>query len=471
MESEEWAEKYRPRSLEEIVGHRKVIEELKKWAESWQQGIPAERAVILYGRPGVGKTTAAHALARSFGWDVIELNASDARTAEVIERVAGSASQMSTFEGSGSRRLIILDEADNLHGTADRGGAKAIIRVLKNTHQPIVLIANEYYDMSKTLRESCRGIKFTPLRTPTIAAFLKKIAAMEHIRVDPQVIEAIALHSNGDMRAAINDFQAIAQGREEVLLEDLSVSLRDSRETVFQVISKIFKSGSMVDAYQLTFQLDETPEDLIHWVDENLPLAYLDSHDLLKSFEVLSRADVFLGRTRRRQNYRMWKHASLLMSGGIAVSKSHVYRGFKRFQSPSLWRRMALSRSVRGLRDSVALKIGRHCHVSGDFARAELIDFLRVLMQDEACAVQVAASLDFSLEEIAYLLQSKTTSRKVKKIHESARALSERLVEEDIALFGGFGHEKREAEKPGEDAGEGDATRDDSKPQSTLFDF
>jgi len=48
---------------------------------------PENRAVVLYGKAGIGKTTTAHALAREMGWEFIELNASDQRTADVIEKV------------------------------------------------------------------------------------------------------------------------------------------------------------------------------------------------------------------------------------------------------------------------------------------------------------------------------------------------------------------------------------------------
>ena len=41
-----------------------------------------------------------------------------------------------------------MDEADNLQGTSDRGGAKAIIECIKNARQPIVLIANDLYGLS-----------------------------------------------------------------------------------------------------------------------------------------------------------------------------------------------------------------------------------------------------------------------------------------------------------------------------------
>lgn len=103
-------------------------------AEKWLSGIPERRAVILHGPAGVGKTSTAHALARDLGWEVIELNASDQRTAGVIEKVAGSAASMNTLFGG--KRLIILDEADNIHGTADRGGMRAIAGIIKSTLQP-----------------------------------------------------------------------------------------------------------------------------------------------------------------------------------------------------------------------------------------------------------------------------------------------------------------------------------------------
>ncbi|MCK5660002.1 MAG: AAA family ATPase, partial [Methanosarcinales archaeon] len=142
----EWAEKYRPTVLSEVVGNKKAVETLHAWATDWENGNVKHPAALLYGRAGCGKTSAAHALATDMGWDAIELNASDQRTADVIKKVAGSASSTRTF--SGLRRLVILDEADNIHGTSDRGGAKAVTEIVKKTSQPIILIANDAYGIS-----------------------------------------------------------------------------------------------------------------------------------------------------------------------------------------------------------------------------------------------------------------------------------------------------------------------------------
>jgi len=78
--SEEWTEKYRPKRLRKVVGNKKATEELKGWAEDVHKA-KSKKAAILHGPPGCGKTSAAYALASELGWEVIDLNASDKRTA------------------------------------------------------------------------------------------------------------------------------------------------------------------------------------------------------------------------------------------------------------------------------------------------------------------------------------------------------------------------------------------------------
>src|SRR5690349_304858 len=158
MEAElPWAEKYRPHSLEDIIGNGTAVSTLKKWAASWENGVPSKRAVVLSGRAGVGKTSTALALAADLGWGVIELNASDARNEEAIRRVAGAGALNETFRddgafikaSAGGRKLIVLDEADNVFGREDKGGVPAITEMIRSTRQPVVLIVNDYYALTR----------------------------------------------------------------------------------------------------------------------------------------------------------------------------------------------------------------------------------------------------------------------------------------------------------------------------------
>ena len=176
---EDWTEKYRPKTLDEIVGNERAISELREWANSWNSGNPKKRAVILSGKPGTGKTSSALALANDYRWTIIELNTSDARNATKIKNVATYGALNETFSSDGNfvssreggRKLIILDEADNLYerieggankednDLSDKGGKKAIIDTIKVTSQPIILIVNDYYGLIKGTGESLKQMR------------------------------------------------------------------------------------------------------------------------------------------------------------------------------------------------------------------------------------------------------------------------------------------------------------------------
>ncbi len=439
----EWAEKYRPRSLSEVVGNKKAVTDLRAWAEEWLHSVPEKRAVILQGQAGIGKTSAAHALANDYGWDIIELNASDQRTASVIERIAGSASKMRTLSGIDSKRLIILDEADNIHGTSDRGGARAIGDIIKKTHQPIVLIANDLYGLTSTLRTLCLEIKFHGVQSRSMVPALKNICHNEGIMCGVGVIEMVAENAGGDMRSAVNDLQAVSMGRDEINIEDIATSPRDNKESIFKVLAKIFKGTDAQKALDATYRLDESPEDLVHWIDENLPGQYGGGAgkvegvdvDVSKGFEYLSHADRYLGRVKKRQNYRMWRYAGVLMTCGAVVAKTHVHGGFTKYQPPSFWRKLGQLRARRNMRDNVASKIGEHCHESMRYARADLTSMYGQMLKDEDYAVDTVVNLKIDLDELAYMTGSKKLTKKLQGVYDQAQSIIGETISDDIEFF------------------------------------
>ncbi|HEC56610.1 MAG TPA: replication factor C large subunit, partial [Candidatus Syntrophoarchaeum butanivorans] len=264
-----WSEKYRPRRLSEVVGNEKAKHELIEWAERWINQDPGRKPAILYGSAGVGKTSAAHALANEMGWEVVELNASDQRTAAILKKVAGVASSSRGLL-KGGFRLIILDEADNLHGTADYGGSREILRIIRSAQNPILLTANDLYGISKAIRDECDLIQFKAIRKSTIVAQLKRICKSEGIVCDELALKEIA-EGKHDLRSAINDLQAIAEGKSRITINDVVTGLRDRKESIFNLLSLIFRGEDMEDVFKASYNLDETPEALIHWIDENLP--------------------------------------------------------------------------------------------------------------------------------------------------------------------------------------------------------
>ena len=217
-----WTEKYRPRTLSQVRGNDKAIGTMRKWATAWEQGAPIKKGLILVGKSGTGKTSAAHALANDFNWGVIELNASDARNAGIIRNIVFVGSMNETFTATGEfipahaggRKLIILDEADNLFermlrrepqekDVSDRGGKAAIIEVLKKTQQPIILIANDLYELTRdsgmVFKQLSEVVKFTKIRQPTISMFLRHICDNEGIKINSDALAELSKRAGGDL--------------------------------------------------------------------------------------------------------------------------------------------------------------------------------------------------------------------------------------------------------------------------------
>jgi replication factor C large subunit len=218
-------------------------------------------------------------------------------------------------------------------------------------------------------------------------------------------------------------------GRTEVHLEDISTAQRDNKESVFKVVGKIFKGKGVKSALEASYSLDETPEDLIQWIDENLPYQYTGKDeekltpDIMQAYAYLSRADRFLGRVRKRQNYRLWRYASVLMTGGTVVSKSRIRGGFEKYQAPSLWRKMGQIRSRRNTRDNIASKIGAHSHESMRYSRTELAFVYSRLLEHDDYAVDVVANLDLDPDELVQLTGNKKLTKRLQDVYDRSREL------------------------------------------------
>jgi len=430
-----WTEKYRPKHLKEVIGNRAAREKLLKWAEEWRNSTPQKKAVILYGKPGVGKTSAAHALAMDFGWEIVELNASDDRNRDAIRRIALTGAVNETLgtgeryisSREGARRLIILDEADNLYErNGDFGGKTAIIETIKMAKQPIALIANDYYALIKgrgnELMKLCIPIEFKKVETKEIVSLLKKICLMEGLECDGEVVEAIARRCDGDVRSAINDLQSISY-QKRITREMLHhLGYRDREEEIFSALRRIMRTREMRVAINEARAIDESPDNLILWIDENVPREYRHPADLKKAYDFLSRADIFLGRIWKRQYYGLWRYAFELMTGGVAVAKRHEYRDFIKYSFPIWLRAMAKSKGYRHMRGAVARKIGKAMHCSSRKAM-EFIPFIKKLFSDSNMAPYFAATLDLNKEEIEYMVEDKEKAEEIYRAGEKLKKM------------------------------------------------
>jgi replication factor C large subunit len=421
----DWTAIYRPSSLSELRGNDSAREEVRTWADTWEDH---GEAVVIHGPPGVGKTSAAHALAADRGWPTIEFNASDTRTGDVIEHVAGEAAKSGTLTGGGSgRRLVIMDEADNVHGNADRGGSRAITQLVKEANQPTILIANDYYEMSNALRNACQEIEFRPVSRRSILPVLRDICRKEDIEFAEQAIEQIAETNSGDLRGAINDLQALAQGRDRITAEDVVTGKRDTTEGIFDYLDTVIKEAGPQEALEASYDVDETPDDLISWIEDNMPKDY-QGEELAVAYGFLSDADRWLGRVRATQNYTYWRYATDDMTAGVAAARDGAKGGWTRYGPPSYWSKLGRTRATRDKRDYVARQIAATNGVSTSTARREILPHLRVMThhcKNRDLTVSMAARYDLEAEHVSFVTGSGETTNKVQSIVAEARKVRE----------------------------------------------
>jgi len=239
-----WVERHKPEALDELLGNANGVKKLSTWLRDWDDvvlrgrkkavlfkpggGMPDNinaRAALVSGPPGIGKTTAARLVAKALGWtEVLEYNASDARGQKIINTMSDCLAGNRTIsfgpKGLGGpvdgtipstkRCLIIMDEVDGL-GAGDRGGNAALIRMIKQTKNPIICICNDHSSPKvRSLAFSCYDIRFSRPTKSTIAQRVAEIAASEGLGVEANAMEALAESCGNDIRHVLNQLQVMA---------------------------------------------------------------------------------------------------------------------------------------------------------------------------------------------------------------------------------------------------------------------
>ncbi len=414
-----WTELYRPTNLGEVIGNEDAIENLRKWFDSWSVKAK-QKAALLNGPAGTGKTSSVIALAKERGYELVEMNASDTRNKDSIEKIAGSSAKEGTLTwGVQGKRILLIDEVDGITGREDRGGVKSLIDVIATASIPIICTANDAYDQKLSpLRKVTKVINYKPVHVEYILKLLKKIARNQKIEMDAEKLQFIAENANGDLRSAINDFQGMViqlkTGKTTGI--ELLNPLRDQTKEMQSALSDLFNAKGFIEGKQAIDGLNVDYDELLLWVFENAYL-HTSNKQLPEVYSTLAAADRFLGRIMRRQSWNLLSYFFDLVSGGVSIGIDKPTRKYDQYIFPQKIGMYAYTRFSRALRDSIAGNISEKCHLSVSEARNESLVLVKEIMNGPiGDAAELADWLELDDNQIKELVENSSSINKIKKV-------------------------------------------------------
>ena len=273
-----WTEKYKPQTLDEIIGNSNKLKIVNEWFESFNE-VKSKKILLLSGPPGIGKTTVANLALKKYNYNIIEFNASTIRgpknIRDIFEKVLGYKSIVDMFSNGSMPTGIIMDEIDTLCSGGDKGGMAEFLSIIKsrknknvyNINNPIVCTYNDFSDKKLTeLKNLSVEVRMTKPCDMDMINLIEKIEKGENMNIDIDAKQIIIKNSMGDIRRMIN------------LLYDIYI-LHNEETITLEIVDKILKTFVKKDVDVQIF--DMTWNVLNTKLSSDAMLNYYDADRLL----------------------------------------------------------------------------------------------------------------------------------------------------------------------------------------------
>lgn len=380
------SEKYRAKKFVDFVGQDAAVKEIKEFLRNF----PKKKSLLLYGPAGTGKTSLALAAASESNFELLELNSSDLRNRSQLESKLAPASIQKSLFSQG--KVILMDEVDGVTGT-DIGGIPELVRVVHMSKFPIIMTCNDAWQSKLSpVRQESKLVEMKSLALGDIIKILMKISEKEGFEKSPQLLKQIAIKSQGDLRAAINDLESYS------LIDVQEIDLtekRDVNENIFNLLRRLFKERN--DFANLFDNTDLSLDEIMLWIEENIPNEY-KNETLAKAYFALGNADLFRGRIYKNQSWRFLIYQNIFQSAGVSYAKKFPTDGFTKYDRPKRVLKIWMNNQRIAKKKSISKKYASYVHCSTARVLRDFPLLIPLLKQQD-----VQEKLRFSDEEIEYV--------------------------------------------------------------------
>jgi len=374
-------DEYRPDNIDDLIINDETNNILKSWINSWLKHEETKKSLILWGNQGTGKTSTAYALAKYADLSIIEMNASEQRNKENMKRIALMASEYhDLFNNKSPDKLILIDEADNIFESkslskgGDSGGLSELLDIIKKTQNPVIITMNDYYDFrgknsAKEIISLSIVIDMMPYKRKNETNYklfynkvfnrLKFISNNENISINSNEINEIIKTDEPDIRSMINDLYLYKTKN-----NDYNDNNRDVSKSIYYIVSDTFRNNYNYVLNSL-YNMDDDPDFYMKWIDENIPYEYNDYKDMMDSYDLLSKADVYYGK--RLNDYAMVNYA-LEISSGVSLVIKNKNNHYVKYEFPEYIKKLSARKNNKeryNLRNfMIKLSVVSHTSVS-----------------------------------------------------------------------------------------------------------
>ena len=288
-----WTEKYRPETLDDVVGQKDIIDRLRAIVD--KKNIPH---FLFAGPAGTGKTTCALAIAREiYGgerWrdNFQELNASDERGIAIVRTKIKSFARAAPLGGA-DFKIIFLDEADSL--TSDAQAALRRTMEMYSTTCRFILSCNYSSRIIPPIQSRCSVFRFSHLERDDIRRYIERILEGENMEITDDGFDTLLYISGGDLRKVVNILQVAASFSDSITSENLFQSSTVARpEDIGEIIKTALGgnfSGSRKKLEKLITEGGMAGEDIIGQMHKEIFNLPMDEEVRVRIVDAIGEAD------------------------------------------------------------------------------------------------------------------------------------------------------------------------------------